>query len=427
MYKELVDKKAKLAVIGLGYVGLPLALELAKKISVIGFDINKKRIKMMVEGKDPSKEVGAGEFAGRDIVFTDDLEILKQARFFIVAVPTPVDKYNVPDLKPLVGASRTVGQALKKGDYVVYESTVYPGCTEEDCLPVLEQVSGLKLAAGDFSLGYSPERINPGDKKNTLRTVVKVVSGNDAESLKEIADTYRLVVDAGVHPAPSIKVAEASKIVENTQRDLNIALMNELSLIFDRMGINTYDVIEAAGTKWNFLKFQPGLVGGHCIGVDPYYLTHKAAALGYESKVISSSRYINDDMAKYVARKIITHVLRISNEPKVLVKGVTFKENVSDIRNSKIVDTVKELLAFNIQVDVEDPYAIGEEVFEEYGLHLADKTATDYDAVIVTVPHQPYVGLTDASFAAITREGALVADLKGIYKNKITSRKYWSL
>jgi UDP-N-acetyl-D-galactosamine dehydrogenase len=427
MYKELVDKKARLAVIGLGYVGLPLALELAKKISVIGFDINKKRIQMMVEGKDPSKEVEAGEFAGRDIVFTDDLEILKQARFFIVAVPTPVDKYNVPDLKPLVGASRTVGKALKKGDYVVYESTVYPGCTEEDCLPVLEQVSGLKLADGDFKLGYSPERINPGDKKNTLRTVVKVVSGNDAESLKEIADTYRLVVDAGVHPAPSIKVAEASKIVENTQRDLNIALMNELSLIFDRMGINTYDVIEAAGTKWNFLKFQPGLVGGHCIGVDPYYLTHKAAALGYESKVISSSRYINDDMAKYVARKIITHVLRISNEPKVLVKGVTFKENVSDIRNSKIVDTVKELLAFNIQVDVEDPYAIGEEVFEEYGLHLTDKTASDYDAVIVTVPHQPYIGLTDANFASITKEGALVADLKGIYKNKITSRKYWSL
>ncbi|HMH22039.1 MAG TPA: nucleotide sugar dehydrogenase [Puia sp.] len=427
MYQELVDKKAKLAVIGLGYVGLPLALELAKKISVIGFDINKKRIGMMNEGVDPSKEVGAGEFAGRDIVFTDDLSILKEARFFIVAVPTPVDKYNVPDLKPLVGASQTVGKVLKKGDYVVYESTVYPGCTEEDCLPVLEKTSGLQLSAGDFKLGYSPERINPGDKKNTLRTVVKVVSGSDEESLQEIAKTYELVVDAGVHRAPSIKVAEASKIVENTQRDLNIALMNELSLIFDRMGINTYDVIEAAGTKWNFLKFQPGLVGGHCIGVDPYYLTHKAAALGYESKVISSSRYINDDMAKYVARKIITHVLRISNEPRVLVKGVTFKENVSDIRNSKIVDTVKELLAFNIQVDVEDPYAIGEEVFEEYGLHLIGKTAGKYDAVIVTVPHQPYIEMTDANFASITSEGALVADLKGIFKNKITSRKYWSL
>ncbi|HEY4207547.1 MAG TPA: nucleotide sugar dehydrogenase, partial [Puia sp.] len=337
IFNDLTGKKAKLAVIGLGYVGLPIALEFAKKISVIGFDINKRRVDMMREGLDPSKEVAKEEFKGRDIVFTDDLAVLKEASFFIVAVPTPVDKYNVPDLKPLVGASETVGKVLKKGDYVVYESTTYPGCTEEDCLPILEKVSGLQFDT-DFKLGYSPERINPGDKKHTLRTVVKVVSGNDEASLDEIAKTYELVVDAGVHRAPSIKVAEASKIVENTQRDLNIALMNELSLIFDRMVINTYDVIEAAGTKWNFLKFQPGLVGGHCIGIDPYYLTHKAAALGYESKVISSSRYINDDMAKYVARKIITHVLRISNEPRVLVKGVTFKENVSDIRNSRIVD-----------------------------------------------------------------------------------------
>jgi UDP-N-acetyl-D-galactosamine dehydrogenase len=426
IYDQLTGKKAKLAVIGLGYVGLPIALELAKKISVIGFDINAKRIQMMRNGVDPSKEVEKGEFAGRDVVFTDDLAVLKEARFFIVAVPTPVDKYNVPDLRPLIGASETVAKVLKLGDYVVYESTVYPGCTEEDCLPVLEKISGLKMGE-DFKLGYSPERINPGDKKNTLKTVVKVVSGNDAVALDEIAKTYELVVDAGVHRAPSIKVAEASKIVENTQRDLNIALMNELSLIFDRMGINTYDVIEAAGTKWNFLKFQPGLVGGHCIGVDPYYLTHKAAALGYESKVISSSRYINDDMAKYVARKIITHVLKISNEPRVLVKGVTFKENVSDIRNSKIVDTVKELLLYNIHVDVEDPYALEEDVHEEYGLQLTHGEAKNYDAVIVTVPHRPYIGLDDAWFASVTREGGLVADLKGIYKNKITSRKYWSL
>jgi UDP-N-acetyl-D-galactosamine dehydrogenase len=427
IYRQLVDKKAKLAVIGLGYVGLPIALELAKKISVIGFDINLARIEMMRKAIDPSKEVEAGEFAGRDIVFTNDPDILKEASFFIVAVPTPVDKYNVPDLKPLLGASATVGKALKKGDYVVYESTTYPGCTEEDCLPVLEKTSGLRMKEGDFKLGYSPERINPGDKKNTLRTVVKVVSGNDAESLEEIASTYLLVVDAGVHRAPSIKVAEASKIVENTQRDLNIALMNELSLIFDRMAINTYDVLEAAGTKWNFLKFQPGLVGGHCIGVDPYYLTHKAAALGYESKVISSSRYINDDMAKYVARKIITHVLRISPEPRVLVKGVTFKENVSDIRNSKIVDTVKELLAFNIKVDVEDPYALEEEVKQEYGLELTRKMATNYDAVIVTVPHRGYLELDDAWFASVTGPDALIADLKGIFKTKIKSRKYWSL
>jgi len=425
--QDLLDKKAKLAVIGLGYVGLPIALEFARRISVIGFDINAKRIAQMRRNIDPSRELGSEAFEDRDIVFTDDLEVLKQARFFIVAVPTPVDKYNVPDLKPLIGASTTVGKVLKKGDYVVYESTTYPGCTEEDCLPLLEKFSGLHLQNGDFSLGYSPERINPGDKKHTLRTVVKVVSGNTPVALEEIAKTYDLVVDAGTHRAPSIKVAEASKIIENTQRDLNIALMNELSLIFDRMGINTFDVIEAAGTKWNFLKFQPGLVGGHCIGIDPYYLTYKAAALGYESKVIASSRYINDDMARYVARKIITHVLRISNEPKVLVKGVTFKENVSDIRNSRIVDAVKELLAFNIQVDVEDPYAEEEEVYEEYGLHLARKLSDDYDAVIITVPHSQYKDLDDAYFSSITREGALVADLKGIYKNKITNRKYWSL
>lgn len=427
IYEDLLSKKAKLAVIGLGYVGLPIALEFARRISVIGFDINAKRIALMRRGIDPSKEVDAEAFRDRDIVFTDDLEMLKQARFFIVAVPTPVDKYNVPDLKPLVGASTTVGKALKKGDYVVYESTTYPGCTEEDCLPLLEKHSGLSLKAGDFSLGYSPERINPGDKKHTLRTVVKVVSGNTPVALDEIARTYGVVVDAGVHLAPSIKVAEASKIIENTQRDLNIALMNELSLIFDRMGINTYDVIDAAGTKWNFLKFQPGLVGGHCIGIDPYYLTYKAAAMGYESKVIASSRYINDDMARYVARKIITHVLRISGEPKVLVKGVTFKENVSDIRNSRIVETVKELLAFNIHVDVEDPHAEEDEVHEEYGLHLARHLRNDYDAVIITVPHTPYKELDDAYFSSITREGALIADLKGIYKNKISKRKYWSL
>jgi len=427
IYEDLIAKKAKLAVIGLGYVGLPIALEFARRISVIGFDINARRIEMMRAGIDPSKEVGAEDFKDRDIVFTNDIEVLREARFFIIAVPTPVDKYNVPDLKPLIGASGTVGKVLKRGDYVVYESTTYPGCTEEDCLPILEKTSDLLLRNGDFSLGYSPERINPGDKKHTLRTVVKVVSGNTSLSLNEIARTYSLVVDAGVHPAPSIKVAEASKIVENTQRDLNIALMNELSIIFDRMGINTYDVIEAAGTKWNFLKFQPGLVGGHCIGIDPYYLTYKAAALGYESKVIASSRYINDDMARYVARKIITHVLRISNQPKVLVKGVTFKENVSDIRNSRIVDTVKELLAFNIHVDVEDPYAMEEEVHEEYGLHLARQASGDYDAVIVTVPHVQYKDLDDAYFTSITREGALVADLKGTYKNKISNRKYWSL
>lgn len=426
MYQELIEKKAKLAVIGLGYVGLPIALEFAKKIGVIGFDINAGRVEQMRNKIDPSKEVDQAAFENCDIIFTSDPADLREASFFIVAVPTPVDQYNVPDLTPLRHASETVGKVLSKGSYVVYESTTYPGCTEEDCLPVLEKHSGLQYKL-DFKLGYSPERINPGDKKHTLKNVVKVVSGCDAESLEEIAKVYELVVDAGVYRASSIKVAEASKIVENTQRDLNIALMNELSLIFDRMGVNTYDVLEAAGTKWNFLKFQPGLVGGHCIGVDPYYLTHKAAALGYESKVITSSRYINDDMAKYVARKVITHVLRTADRPKVLVKGVTFKENVSDIRNSKIIDTVKELLAFNIQVDVEDPYAEQEDVLQQYGLHLVRDAKNGYDAVIVTVPHEPYKNLDDAYFASITHENGLVADLKGIYKNKITLRKYWSL
>ncbi len=426
IYQELVNKKSKLAVIGLGYVGLPIALEFAKKIKVIGFDINSKRVGMMRECIDPSKELGPESFKGCDIEFTDSLEVLKQASFFIVAVPTPVDQHNVPDLKPVLGASNTIGKVIKKGDFVVFESTVYPGCTEEDCLPVIESISGLKGGV-DFKLGYSPERINPGDKVHTLANIVKVVSASDKESLEEVAKTYELVVKAGVHRAPSIKVAEASKIVENTQRDLNIGLMNELSIIFDRMGINTFDVLESAATKWNFLKFQPGLVGGHCVGVDPYYLTYKAAEIGIESKVISSSRYINDDMARYVARKIITHVLKNSNEPKVLVKGVTFKENVSDIRNSKIVDTVKELLAFNIRVDIEDPYAEAEEVHEEYGLKLTSNVASDYDAVVVTVPHKPYTELDENYFASISKPHALVYDLKGIYRGKINNRKYSSL
>lgn len=426
VYEDLLAKKTKLAVVGLGYVGLPLALEFARRIPVIGFDLNPAKVALMQSGVDPNKEVAAEEFINRDIVFTSDVAALAEASFFIVAVPTPVDKYNVPDLKPLISASTTLGGVLKKGDYVVYESTTYPGCTEEDCLPVLEQVSGLKMGI-DFSLGYSPERINPGDKKNTLRTVVKVVSGNDAESLSQVAKVYELVVDAGVHRASSIKVAEASKIVENTQRDMNIALMNELSLIFDRIGINTYEVLEAAGTKWNFLKFHPGLVGGHCIGVDPYYLTHKAASLGYQSRVIAASRYINDDMAKYLARKIIKYVLRQSDNPRVLVMGVTFKENVSDIRNSKITDTVAELRAFNIAVDMVDPYAVAEEVKHEYELELSEAPTGQYDAVVVTVPHAPYTQLNDAFFAGITRDHGVVVDLKGIYRNEIHSRPYWSL
>lgn len=429
MYQELVDKKAKLAVIGLGYVGLPIALEFARKISVIGFDISAKRIEMMKQGIDPSNELAKEDFEGRDITFTDSLDVLREARFFIVAVPTPVDEHNVPDLTPVKRASETVGKVIKKGDYVVFESTVYPGCTEEDCLPIIEQISGLTCVT-DFKLGYSPERINPGDKNHTLSSIIKVVSGCDAGSLEEIAKTYELVVKAGVHRASSIKVAEAAKIIENTQRDLNIALMNELSIIFNMMNINTYEVLEAAGTKWNFLKFQPGLVGGHCIGVDPYYLTYKANELGYDAEVILAGRNINDNMAKYVAKTVIQHIIKNSSDvksAKVLVKGATFKENVSDIRNSKVADVVNALKSYYVNVEVEDPHADSDELKHEYGFELVGKTSDDYDAVIITVPHNEYRELDDAYFTGITRPHGLVADLKGIYRNKITNRTYWSL
>ncbi len=429
MYNELVSKKAKLAVIGLGYVGLPIALEFARKVSVIGFDINAKRVEMMKQGIDPSNELEKEAFDGCDITFTDSLDVLREAKFFIVAVPTPVDEHNVPDLTPVKKASETIGKVIKKGDYVVFESTVYPGCTEEDCLPVIEKLSGLKDII-DFKSGYSPERINPGDKTHTLAKIIKVVSGCDAESLEEIAKVYELVVEAGVHKASSIKVAEAAKIIENTQRDLNIALMNELSIIFGMMNINTYEVLEAAGTKWNFLKFQPGLVGGHCIGVDPYYLTYKASELGYDAEVILAGRNINDNMAKYVAKSVVQHIIKNSGDvklSKVLVMGATFKENVSDIRNSKVADVVKALKSYYVNVDVQDPYADSEELQHEYGFGLVDKIASDYDAVIVTVPHNEYKDLGDEYFSGITKSHGLVADLKGIYRNRITNRAYWSL
>jgi UDP-N-acetyl-D-galactosamine dehydrogenase len=429
MYQELLDKKKKLAVIGLGYVGLPIALEFAKKISVIGFDINPDRIKLMQNAIDPSNELESSAFADCDIEFTNSLDKLREANFFIVAVPTPVDEYNVPNLIPVIKASETIGKVLKKGDYVVFESTVYPGCTEEDCLPVIEKLSGLKVC-DDFKLGYSPERINPGDKEHTLSSIVKVVSGCDQESLETIAKVYELVVKAGVHQASSIKVAEAAKIIENTQRDLNIALMNELSIIFDKMGINTFEVLAAAGTKWNFLKFQPGLVGGHCIGVDPYYLTYKSQKLGYDSQVILAGRSINDGMAGYVARKVLMHIIKENGnvkEAKVLVMGATFKENVSDIRNSKVADIIHELKSYSLNVHVTDPHADSKELKHEYDFELTPELSNDYDAVIVTVPHKAYLNMDDNSFANITKSHGLVADLKGSYRGKISSRKYWSL
>ncbi|HSV09413.1 MAG TPA: nucleotide sugar dehydrogenase [Hanamia sp.] len=429
MYQELIDKKKKLAVIGLGYVGLPIALEFAKKISVIGFDINADRIKLMENAIDPSNELESSAFANCDIEFTNSLDKLREANFFIVAVPTPVDEYNVPNLIPVIKASETIGKVLKKGDYVVFESTVYPGCTEEDCLPVIEKLSGLKVC-DDFKLGYSPERINPGDKEHTLSSIIKVVSGCDEESLETIAKVYELVVKAGVHQASSIKVAEAAKIIENTQRDLNIALMNELSIIFDKMGINTFEVLAAAGTKWNFLKFQPGLVGGHCIGVDPYYLTYKSQKLGYDSQVILAGRSINDGMAGYVAKKVLMHIIKANGnvkEAKVLVMGATFKENVSDIRNSKVADIINELKSYSLNVHVTDPYADSKELKHEYDFELTPDLANDYDAVIVTVPHTAYLSMNDDSFASITKSHGMVADLKGIYRGKISSRNYWSL
>jgi UDP-N-acetyl-D-galactosamine dehydrogenase len=430
IYEKLLDKEATLAVVGLGYVGLPIALEFAKKIKVIGFDINAKRVEMMQNKVDPSKELASSDFDGADISFTHDINDLKVATFFIIAVPTPIDDSKMPDLKPLLGASSTVGQVLKKGDYVVYESTVYPGCTEEDCIPVLEEKSGLKFR-DDFKVGYSPERINPGDKVHTLTSIVKVSSGCDPESAEHIAKTYELVVSAGVHRAASIKVAEAAKIIENTQRDVNIALINELSIIFNKLGINTYDVLEAAGTKWNFLNFRPGLVGGHCIGVDPYYLTHKAKQVGYHAKIINSGRYVNDSMGFYVGKQTVKKMIGHGKNPmesKVLIMGATFKEDVSDIRNSKVEDVIKELESFACSVDVIDPHANSEEVFEEYGFKVKSSPTNDYDAIIVAVNHAEYTKMKEADFRAMLKDDkGIIVDLKGIFKNEIKNIDYWSL
>ena len=430
IYDRMLNGDAKLAVIGLGYVGLPIALDFARKIKVVGFDINQQRVDMMKNSIDPSNELVSADFDGCDIEFTADINDLKEVQFFIVAVPTPIDEANLPDLTPLIGASKTVGSVLKKGDYVVYESTVYPGCTEEDCIPVLEQVSGLKFKE-DFMVGYSPERINPGDKVHTLQNVIKVSSGCCEESSEQIAKTYELVVGAGVHRAPSIKVAEAAKIIENTQRDVNIALINELSIIFNKLNINTFDVLEAAGTKWNFLKFSPGLVGGHCIGVDPYYLTHKAQQAGYHAKVITSGRYVNDSMGFYIAKQTVKKILaqgKHIQDAKVLVMGATFKEDVSDIRNSKIVDIVSELKSFQVKVDLIDPHADSSEMEHEYGIALAAETQNDYDAVIVAVNHEAYLALDEKYFQGILKDSnGVFVDVKGIYKNKMKELDYWSL
>ncbi len=429
MYRRLLNKEASIGVIGLGYVGLPLALEFARKFKVIGFDISESRVQMMRNQVDPSSEVEAEAFEGRHIDFTSDPEVLKEAHFFIVAVPTPVDEHRTPNLNPVLSASRTVGKVLKKGDYVVFESTVYPGCTEEDCLPILEEESGLKLGE-DFKLGYSPERINPGDRERTVTKILKIVSGSDAEALNEIARVYDAIIEPGTYKAETIKVAEAAKVIENTQRDLNISFVNELAIIFDRMGINTRQVLAAAGTKWNFLKYQPGLVGGHCIGVDPYYLVHKAKELGYDPQVILSGRRVNDGIPEFIAKKLVQLLLKNGKNPqscKVAVLGVTFKENVADIRNSKVADLIKELMQYAIHVHIHDPHASPNEVSKEYKYSLTAKLDDDYDAVVVAVNHRVYERYDADFYKSIMKEKPILFDIKGMYHFNDTEITYWSL
>lgn len=429
MYDKLIKKETKLSVIGLGYVGLPIALEFARKIKVVGFDIKPERVELMKKGIDPSNELGADAFRDTDILLTSDPEDLRQASFHIIAVPTPTNIYNLPDLTPVLKATETVGKILKKGDYVVYESTVYPGCTEEDCVPVLERFSKLKYIK-DFKVGFSPERINPGDHDHTLTKIIKVTSGCDAESSENIAKVYEIIIKAGVFRATSIKVAESAKIIENTQRDINIAFMNELSIIFNRLGVNTFEVLEAAGTKWNFLRFYPGLVGGHCIGVDPYYLSYKAKALGYHPHMIDSGRFTNDSMGRYIGKQTVKKIIAAGKNPthsRVLIMGITFKENVTDIRNSKVMDVIHELTDFGVSVDVIDPGASAHEVKEEYGIDLKKAPEGKYDAVILAVSHRQYTGLDESYFSALLGKDGIVVDVKGLLRNKVHNHTYWSL
>lgn len=428
MYQQLLSKEKAISVTGLGYVGLPLALEFAKHFRVIGFDINQERVDLMNKGIDPSKELDSSAFDGADIKFTANADDLKEANFHIIGVPTDIDAHRVPNLTPLKKASESVGRALKKGDYVIYESTVYPGCTEEDCLPILEEVSGLK-AGVDFKYGYSPERINPGDKERTLTKILKIVSGCDEGALKEIADTYGHIIKAGIYQAPSVKVAEAAKVIENTQRDINIALMNELAMVFDKMGIDTKEVLEAAGTKWNFLKFFPGLVGGHCIGVDPYYLTYKAKKLGFEPQMILNGRGINEEVPSFIAKRLVQKLLEKGKNPgqcKVLVMGITFKEDVTDIRNSKVVDLIRELMSYSMNVHISDPHASPNEIAHEYQLTMTEQLAENYDAVILAVAHKEFKDMGMAKIRERMNGTPILFDLKGVFK-PTEELEYWRL
>ena len=437
LFEDIKNKNEKISIIGLGYVGMPLAISFAKKVDVIGFDLNKEKVEFYNKGIDITNEVGNDALKNTTAEITYNEEKLKEAKFHIVAVPTPTKDDKTPDLRPMIGASEILARNLKKGSIVVYESTVYPGVTEDVCVPILEKVSGLKCGI-DFKVGYSPERINPGDKKHRLETIVKVVSGMDEETLDIIAKTYELVIEAGVHRASSIKVAEASKVIENSQRDINIAFVNELSIIFNRMGIDTKEVLQAAGTKWNFLRFEPGLVGGHCIGVDPYYLTYKAEELGYRSEVILSGRRINDNMGKYIAENIVKYLIKANKQvkgSKVGILGVTFKENCPDVRNSKVIDIINELKEYEIDVIVSDPLANREEVMREYGIQLSKvEDLIGLDAVVVSVAHKEYenLKLDDLKHMCINshNEGIILFDIKGIYDRKVVEKHnflYWRL
>lgn len=431
LINKLETGEASICVVGLGYVGLPLALEFAKKFNVVGYDFKADRVEMMKRNQDPSQELDSSEFENRKITFTADINDAKDCTIYIVAVPTPINSANEPNLLPLLASSEAVGKILKKGDYVIYESTTYPGCTEDDCVPVLAEHSALE-AYTDFKIGYSPERINPGDKERPLTKILKIVSGNDEEATENVAALYESIITAGVFKATNIKVAEAAKIIENTQRDVNISLMNELSVIFNKVGINTYDVIEAAGTKWNFHKYTPGLVGGHCIGVDPYYLVHKAEKLGLHPRVIAAGRFTNDNMAKHIAAiavKKLNAKGKVAQDSRILIMGATFKENVADIRNSKIVDVVNELKSYSVNVSVVDAYASSKELENEYGFGLESEIGNQYDGIILAVSHQEYLDLGPEYFKTIVSDEGYLMDIKGVFRNdqEALGLEYWSL
>jgi UDP-N-acetyl-D-galactosamine dehydrogenase len=437
LYEKLVARDEKLVIIGLGYVGMPIAVSFSKKIQVIGFDINQSKIELYKQGIDPTKEVGNEAIAQCSVDFTSDETRIQEGKFHIVAVPTPVNADHTPDLSPVIGASIILGRNLTRGSVVVYESTVYPGVTEEICVPILERESGLKCGV-DFKVGYSPERINPGDKVHRLETIVKVVSGMDEETLAIVAKVYELVVEAGVHRAESIKVAEAAKVIENAQRDINIAFMNELAIIFNMIGIDTRAVLEAAATKWNFLNFSPGLVGGHCIGVDPYYLTYKAEQMGYHSQIILAGRRINDDMGKYVAECLVKNLIKVDipvKQAKVAILGFTFKENCPDTRNTRVIDIVNELAEYGITPIISDPVADTNEAKHEYGLELDSmESIRDVDALVIAVAHDDFAGLTmdklDRFFKDVPNSRKVIIDVKGLYDRREYEKAgyiYWRL